>query len=380
MRVTIVCDVLGEANNGTTIAALNLMNALEKRGHLVRVVCPDVDKKGEKGYYVMPVIQLIAPLQRIIDHNGVSLAYGDRMLLEEAIRGSDEVHVMMPFMVGRKAVKVAKELGVPVSAGFHVQAENVTAHFFNFMGIKCINRGVYKNFYSGFYRYVDAVHYPTDFIRRTFEGAVNKKTNAYVISNGVNSIFHPHEVERRPEWKNKFLIVCTGRYSKEKKQPLLIKAVGASKHKDEIQLVFAGTGPRLNQMKKAAEKAGVSPVYELFNRQQLSDLLATADLYVHTSEIEIEAISCLEAIASGLIPLINDSPLSATREFAIDRNNLFALNDVEDLTRKIDYWIEHPEEKRELSRKYADYASRFAFEKCMDEMEAMIKETAGKRK
>ena len=380
MRVTIVCDVLGAANNGTTIAALNLMNALEKRGHQVRVVCPDANKKGSKGYYVMPVLHLIAPLQKIIDHNGVSLALGDPILLDEAIRGADEVHIMMPLMLGRKALRIARSLGVPVSAGFHVQAENVTAHFLNFMDWKFANDCVYRNFYKHFFSMVDAIHYPTDFIRRTFEEAVGHKTPAYVISNGVNEIFRPHTVKRPPEFEGKFLVICTGRYSKEKKQPLLIKAVGLSRHKDDIKLVFAGTGPRLREMEKAARKWNVEPTYRLFGREALSDLLAMGDLYVHTSEVEIEAISCLEAIASGLVPLINDSPKSATREFALDPNSLFKLNDAEDLSRKLDYWIERPDLKKKASEKYSDFASRFAFEKCMDRMVEMIAETAEKRK
>lgn len=48
MNITIICDVLGEPNNGTTIATLNLINFLQKQGHIVRVVCPDQDKKEKK--------------------------------------------------------------------------------------------------------------------------------------------------------------------------------------------------------------------------------------------------------------------------------------------------------------------------------------------
>ena len=132
MRVTIVLDIPITAHNGTTVAAINLVKTLQDRGHLVRVVTPDPSKKGQKGYYVMPTIDF-GPLQTIVDHNEVALARGDERILEDAIRGADEVHIMMPLMVGRKALKIARSIGVPVSAGFHVQAENVTAHFFNFM-------------------------------------------------------------------------------------------------------------------------------------------------------------------------------------------------------------------------------------------------------
>ena len=45
MIICVVCDVLGEANNGTSIAAMNLINSLREKGHTVRVVCPDSEHK-----------------------------------------------------------------------------------------------------------------------------------------------------------------------------------------------------------------------------------------------------------------------------------------------------------------------------------------------
>ena len=58
MIITIVCDVLGRENNGTTIAAMNLINAMRERGHEVRVVCADEDKKDLPGFYVVPTLSL----------------------------------------------------------------------------------------------------------------------------------------------------------------------------------------------------------------------------------------------------------------------------------------------------------------------------------
>lgn len=379
MLVTVVADVFGEANNGTTIAAIHLIDALKKAGHDVRVVCPDNDKKGKDNFYIVGTYW-VGPFQSIVDKNGVSLAKPNRKTLDEALLGSDEVHIMMPFAVGRKALKIAKEKGIPVSAGFHVQAENVTAHFFNLMNSHLANKLVYRNFWKNFYKGVDAIHYPTEFIRDVFEKAIQHTTPGYVISNGVSKEFHHIDVERDPELKGKFVILMSGRYSKEKKQTLLIKAVARSKHKKDIQIIFAGSGPREKEMRKCAEKYGVSPIYRFFKREELIQYLNMSDLYVHTSEIEIEAISCLEAISCGLVPLINNSPRSATKSFALSKNCLFKLNDVNDLSHKIDYWFEHPEEKEELAKKYQSYCKQFDFDTCMQKMVELVEETAKKKK
>jgi 1,2-diacylglycerol 3-alpha-glucosyltransferase len=379
MIVTVVTDVLGEANNGTTVAAMNLIRSLTAKGHTVRVLCPDADKKGWDHYYVVPTLNF-GPFQFIVERNGVTLARGDKMTIARAIHDVDEIHIMMPFHLGRKTLKIARRMGIPTSAGFHVQAENVTAHFFNWMDSALINHWVYLDFYSHFYKYIDAIHFPTQFIRDVFERNVHHHTNGYVISNGVAAIFHPTPVQRPSELQGKFVIICTGRYSKEKQQKLLIEAQAYSRHKDEIQILFAGEGPRIEELKRLAKKKGVNPIFKFFTHDELAQALNCADLYVHTSAVEIEAISCLEAISCGLVPLINNSPKSATRYFALEKTNLFKKNDPKDLARKIDYWIEHPEEKKALAEKYAGFAGRFNFDHCMDEMEKMIEETAKKRK
>ena len=98
------------------------------------------------------------------------------------------------------------------------------------------------------------------------------------------------------------------------------------------------------------------------------------DLYVHTSIIEIEAISCLEAIACGMIPVIADSRKSATKKFALDERCLYKSRNVQDLADHIDYWFEHKEEKASLRAKYAEFIKQFDFEKCMNNMEKMLVE------
>ena len=58
MRVTIVADVLGIENNGTTITAVNFINSLKNKGLEVSVVCPDENITGLYGYYVVPPLNL----------------------------------------------------------------------------------------------------------------------------------------------------------------------------------------------------------------------------------------------------------------------------------------------------------------------------------
>ena len=226
MTITIVCDILGEENNGTTIACMNLIRFLRAQGHTVRVVCADQDKAGNECFYVVPELNLYL-LNPIVERNGVTLPRVDRSLLEDAIRDCDVVHTTFVLQLSHTAVKIAKAYNKPITSSFHCQAENVTAHFLC-KDLDAINRGVYRACYQMVYQYSDIIHYPTQFIRDTFEAVVGP-TNGRVISNGVNSMFTPGPAKRPEGLEGKFLIVSTGRLSSEKNQEILIEAIGRSR-------------------------------------------------------------------------------------------------------------------------------------------------------
>ena len=375
--ITIVCDVLGEENNGTTIAAMNLIRYLKGRGHEVRVVCPDKERKGEEGYYVVPRLN-VGPLNGYVQKVGVTIARADKNVLREAIDDADVVHLMVPFIAARAALTYAKSLGKPVTAGFHCQAENITSHF-HLMNSPAANDLTYKALYQLVYRHVDAIHYPTQFIRDVFEAEVGP-TPGRVISNGVNSRFVKTPVEKPAAWADKFVILTIGRYGREKSQHILLEAVARSAHEKEIQLVLAGQGPLEHALAEKGRCLTNPPVMHFCSREELLRFINMADLYVHPAEIEIEAISCLEAISCGLVPVISDSPRSATRFFALGERNLFRCNDPADLAAKIDWWMEHPEERAACSLAYQGYTRQFEQSRCMAAMEQLLLDTAAKGK
>ncbi len=378
MKIAVVCDVLGKENNGTTIAAMNLIRSLRKKGHEVRVVCSDADKKGRPGYYVMPGLNL-GPLNGYVAKNGVVISALDKKVLEDALHDVDIVHVMIPFTVGSAAAKYAHRHGIPLTAGFHCQAENFTNHIF-MKDFPLANDISYRVFYHNVYRYCDCVHYPTQFICDVFEGKVGQLPHC-IISNGVGSEFRPRQTDRPRAFRDKYVVLFTGRYSREKSHKVLIDAVALSRYRNEIQLIFAGAGPQAENLLRRAKRRGIlPPVMKFYGRDELVGVINCADLYVHPAEIEIEAISALEAIACGRVPLISDSPRSATRYFALSKRNLFKCNDPLDLAVKMDWWLGHPSEREECAKQYLGYASRFDFQTCMDRMEEMLIETAEKKK
>lgn len=378
MKITIICDVPLKENNGTAIAALNLIRFLKERGHELTIVCPESDLPVMEGEVRVPKINFLF-LNGYVEKNGVTLARPQKKLLRAAIENADVVHLLIPLVLARSAVKIARSLHIPLTASFHCQAENLSNHL-KMMNNKWFNEKVYKNFYRAVYRHCDCVHYPTEFIRNVFENAT-KPTNGFVISNGVNPMFLELKRGEKPEeYKDKFVVLCSGRYSQEKAQHVLIEAAKLSAHRDRLQLVFAGDGPLKEKLKKQAEDLPVPPLFRFFKREELAEVIGYADLYVHTAEIEIEAIACLEAICGGLLPVIADSPRSATRRFALTPDNLFPDGDPKALAEKMDYWLEHEEEKEKCLENYRDFSKRFTLTECMKQMEQMLETAAARRK
>ncbi|MDP2892692.1 MAG: glycosyltransferase [Bacillota bacterium] len=370
MRIVIVIDQYShdaaspEKTNGAAIWAFRFVEGLRKRGHEVRIVATG-DPAPDKYVIKTKIYPLIDP---IIKGNGMVLGRSDDDVVRKAYEGADVVHFMLPFKLSVRAREIAEEMGIPCFSAFHCQPENVTYN----LGLKHFPPAatyIYGRYRRKFYRHVGHIHCPTEFIA----GQLKKhkyRSKLHVFSNGVDEDFRPMKVERPEAWKDKIIIGMVARLAAEKRQDLIIKAVAMSKYRDKIQLAFAGKGPKHKKYEKLAQKLGINPPsFRYYSKNELIKLINMFDLYVHASEIEIEAVSCWEALACGIVPVIADAELSATRFFALDERSLFKSKDARDLCKKIEYWIEHPEEKAVMREKYIEAAQKNGLSQSLDKIE-----------
>ena len=374
MKITVICDVLGEENNGTTIAAMNLIRYLKSKNHEVKILCADQYRNGEENYFIVPNMNFGGILNMYVKKIGVTIAKSNKKIVLEAIEGADLIHIMLPFSLGMTAVKIANEKNIPVTAGFHMMAQVLTTYI-KLNKINTLNHQVYKYIYKHFYSKVDAIHYPTKFIRDIFESEIKTKTNGYVISNGVNNYFQKIDIQKPDELKNKFVIITIGRYAKEKGQDVLIKAIKYSKYKNNIQLILAGQGVMEKYYKKIAKKLPIKPIFKFYTREEILKVINYSDMYVHSGDFELEGISCLEAMTCGKLTIVSDSKLSATGSFAADEKCVFKNRNPKDLAKVIDYFIENPEERKVYEKIYLNKSAIFNQLKCMEQMEEMMIKT-----
>ena len=373
MKILIVNETLNdETNNGTAIATVNLINYLKNRGDEVRILCADESKKGLDGYFVAPSLNVLM-FNNYVKKNGVVLAQADKKVIEEACKFADYIHIMLPLHLGAKTAQYAYQINKPVTAGFHMQAQNLSSHVF-MQNNNMFNKIVYKHIYKHLYQYCDAIHYPTKFIEDIFEENIGLKTKAYIVSNGINDYVVKKEVKKPNEFKDKIVILSTGRYTKEKDQITLLKAINLSKHKKDILVILAGQGPLEKKYKKYVKKQRINHIFKFYGRKEIVDIINMADLYVHPALMELEGIAALEAMCCGKMSIVSDSTLAAPKLFAANNDCIFKHHNPKDLANKIDYYIDNPEEKKKIEDIYYNNRLDYDLDKCMQKMGEMIDE------
>ena len=361
MKVLIVCNNVYMRGNGVSSAVTSLRSRLIGEGIDVRLLaCENPEEGGMQPDYPLP--HFVFPIfEPIIKANGYRYPKLPKRVIREAVGWADVVHLMEGFPLQATTVKMAKELNKPCVGTYHIFTENITAN----LGLSdgtIINKLVNIWWRLSVYNHCASVQCPTETVKH------HLVENGYsaplrVISNGI--VLHDVPTDAEEPQTNPYRILCIGRLSNEKSQKTLIKAMRHSTHAHEIALHFAGNGPKAKKIMKAAQrlvKDGVvthEPVFGFYSAEELRALARTSYLYVHCARTEVEGLSCLEAIQQGTVPVIAQSKLSATHQFALDERSLFPVNDAKALAEKIDWWIEHPTERKAMSRRYAESAKRY---------------------
>ena len=374
MKILIVIDQYDGANNGTTISARRFVANLKKRGHEVRVISTG---KEEEGKYSVDKIKLVPIVNKIVTSQGMEFAKADEEKLREAIKWAEVVHFYMPFWLSIKGMKIAKEMNKPMTAAFHVQPENIT-YTIGLGKKEKVNDTIYTLFKKVFFDEFNHIHCPSQFIADELKKH-GYKAKLHVISNGIEPDWVYRKEPKPDELKDKIVLTMVGRLSGEKRQDVLIEAVKQTKYADKIQLIFAGKGPKQKSYEKLGETLKNKPIFKFCKKEQLQEILAYTDLYIHTSDAEIEAISCIEAIATGLVPLIAKSDKSATSQFALDERSTFEAGNSKQLAEKIEYWLDNKKEREKMEKEYAKNAQKYSIEKSMEQIEEMFREEINER-
>ncbi len=367
MKIAIVIDAYNRGNGGC-IATMRLVEGLKKRGHEFTIVATKSVEKERffqvKGFYAPGTKESQGEMDFMF-------GIGQKKVLRKAFADVDLVQIQFPFFMARNAAKVAKKMGKNVMGACHVQPQNITAA----MGkeSKVMEWLLSKLFNFMLFNRVPLVQCPSQFAANLiWEHGCDAATR--VVSNGIPEQYAAGKYDRPDFYGDNLVLMNVGRHALEKRQSLLIEGVKRSKYADKILLMACGKGELSEELVKQGEALPNKPLIRYISNEEKLQFLNTADMYVHGSIVELESLSCLEAIGCGLPCLIGDSEYSAAPQFAMDDRFLFRKDDADDLAKKLDYWYEHRDELRASRTKVLEMAEHYRFERCLDRMEAIYEE------
>lgn len=363
MKILFVVNNFFCQGNGLDESARRTVKALSDAGQDVRVLSGKnlEDPNGPHADYEMENFDF--PLvQPMLSSFGYHFAKWKGPQIEAAVRWADVIHMEETFFLHHAAMNWAKKLGKPMVGTYHVHPENIIFNTLGFRGGFLTCQILYRYWCRVFYDNYKYLQCPTENVReRLIRHRV--KANCFTLSNGVipDKCIRPLTPPENYFDENRPLdLIYIGRTAIEKDQPTLYKAIRLSKYAKRIRLHIAGRGPKLEPYTRMAEKlyedgvVGYKPTVGFYNRDELRNLAAKADLAVHCAFVEVEGMSITEAMQQAVVPVIATARYSGTSAYALDDRSKFPTKNAKALAERIDYWFDHPQERWEMGFKYAD--------------------------
>jgi 1,2-diacylglycerol 3-alpha-glucosyltransferase len=209
---------------------------------------------------------------------------------------------------------------------------------------------------------------PSDFAAERLQ-SFGLTVPTWVVSNGTPPR-RPRPASRGPLRRTEsYLVLCVGRLAREKRQDVIIDAVARSQHRDRIRLVVAGAGPLEDTLRRRAREHGLAVEFGYVSDERLAQLQSEAHLFIHASEVELEGMAVLEAMAAGLPVLVADSSNSAAPRLACGPEFLFRAGDAGDLAAHLDRLLDAPAMLAEGARHSVDYAGQHTFHRSVRTLE-----------
>ncbi len=381
MKILFVVNAMYLKGQGISQSAFVTSTYLRQAGIDVRVLtmempgsdCPKPDYPMKKFHFPL--------FQRLIESQGFCYASSHKKQIREAVAWADVIHIMEPFVLERKALVEAKKQGKACVATYHLHPENILSSL-GMGSWKFANNLLLKFFVKCFFNCCSDVQCPSDNVLLRLKQSGYKGT-AHRISNGIE--IEDNIVPAVPQ-TDPYIVVCVGRFSLEKDQQTLIKAMPLCRHKDEIQFVFAGKGPKQKEYEGITDRYFTSgilkykPQYKFCSKSELKELVRKSYLAVHCATIEVEGLSIMDAVCQGTIPVVAEGSLSAAPQFTLSAESRFPVSNPKELAERIDWWIEHPDERMNFAPRYIDEIKKYDIDKSIAQLIDMYSQACNKVK
>jgi glycosyltransferase involved in cell wall biosynthesis len=327
VRVGLVTDFYYPWIGGPSTLIRNLARGLSARGHVVSMLAPSMTR------HPVHTVEGVVPLTRVRTIPSpvgfrLRVALWPRPEIARWMRQTepDVIHVHHPFPISATAIFTARRRGIPVVATNHTIPEC------SLWGLRTAGTA-YDLAEEAFGRWItfllnrcDRVTTPTrtaaDRLRELGYGRPIEP-----ISNGVDTErFRPGESDaalaRRLGLDDRPVVLYTGRLDAEKQMDVWLRAGAEVVRSGPTQLVVGGNGGERWRLEALAHDLGIGSSVRFIGYLpdgEYAQVYRLAAVYLITSPVELQSITALEAMASGLPVVAVDA--GALPEVVGDRRN-----------------------------------------------------------
>jgi phosphatidylinositol alpha 1,6-mannosyltransferase len=295
VRVAIVSECFLPTVNGVTNSVLRVIEHLRRGGHQVLVVAPGTGRDGD--YQGVPVVRVPALHLPVVNSMPVGLP-SKKVLTALREFGPDVVHLAAPFVVGARGLAAARRLGVPTVAVYQTDVAGFAASY----GLGLTARAAWR-WTCRLHGMADRTLAPSSW---AFEALCSRGVpRVHRWARGVDiARFRPsrRSAARRASLvgDGELLVGYVGRLAPEKQ----VERLAALAPARGVKLVVVGEGPSESRLRELLSSAGVDATFLGFRcGDELAEIYASLDVFVHTGPSETFCQAVQEALASG-IPVV----------------------------------------------------------------------------
>lgn len=297
--------------SGGVVSSINAsVAALQNAGH--EVVIATLDFLGHEHKDPDYVLRVPCPVKGMYKKNHVAVPWRPRYHLMQQIQQlrPDIIHTHHPFLLGMAALKVARQLSIPIVFTYHTMYERY-AHYVPAPQI--LVKWATKKRVLSFCKDVDGIILPSSTMQSyLFDNDIQTCTT--VIPSGLRRIFLTQQPTIRRYGKSRpFKLLLVSRFTKEKNIPFVLDVMHMLQRKGNFELKLIGYGAEYDALRNYAYQClGLGEKSVRFvhkpSQQELLDSYTEADLFLFSSTSDTQGLVLAEAMAGSTPVLAVDGP------------------------------------------------------------------------
>ena len=289
------------------------------------------------------------------------------------------VHSQHPWGIGRYALRLARNLGVPIIFTNHT----IYPLYIDYLP-KILPRKIFvKLIEKSAIRYAnstDAVVAPTESTKE-YLIAKGVKAPIYVVPSGVDK----RVLDRAPaaNLRKRFnipsdhtLLLNLSRVGPEKNLPTILEAYKRVFEKfPEVSLVLAGGGIFLEKLKRMASDMGLSEKVfftDVVQMEERGGYFREGDIFVHSSLSETQSLVIVDSLMVG-VPVVAIEANGVRDVIKNGENGLLTKNSAESLAQGILKLLKDKKLRAKLARGASESAKKYTIETTSTTLEAVYK-------